>query len=43
MINRILKLGNSYNDSTFLWGARQVGKTTLIRNVYFLKNYGNTK
>jgi len=34
MINRILNLENSYNDSTFVWGARQVGKTTLIRNAY---------
>ena len=34
MINRILNLDNDYNDSTFVWGARQVGKTTLIRNAY---------
>jgi predicted AAA+ superfamily ATPase len=34
MINRILNLGNAYNDSTFVWGARQVGKTTLIRETY---------
>jgi len=34
MINRILNLDNEYNDSTFVWGARQVGKTTLIRETY---------
>jgi len=34
MINRILNLDNSHNDSTFVWGARQVGKTTLIRETY---------
>jgi len=34
MINRILNLNNAYNDSTFVWGARQVGKTTLIRETY---------
>jgi predicted AAA+ superfamily ATPase len=34
MINRILNLENKYNDSTFLWGARQVGKTTLIKETY---------
>jgi len=34
MINRILNLENEYNDSTFVWGARQVGKTTLIRKTY---------
>ena len=33
-INRILNLDNTYNDSTFVWGARQVGKTTLIRATY---------
>ena len=32
MIDRLLKLNNVHNDSIFLWGARQVGKTTLIRN-----------
>ena len=31
MIHRILNLDNPHNDSTFVWGARQVGKTTLIR------------
>ncbi|MCL2167885.1 MAG: DUF4143 domain-containing protein [Lentimicrobiaceae bacterium] len=34
MINRILNLTNPYNDSIFVWGARQVGKTTLIKNTY---------
>ena len=34
MINRILNLDNVHNDSVFVWGARQVGKTTLIRNTY---------
>jgi predicted AAA+ superfamily ATPase len=31
MIKRILNLDNADNDSAFVWGARQVGKTTLIR------------
>ena len=34
MLNRIVNLNNEYNDSTFLWGARQVGKTTLIQQTY---------
>ena len=34
MINRILNLDNENNDSIFVWGARQVGKTTLIRETY---------
>jgi len=34
MINRILNLDNADNDSVFLWGARQVGKTTLIKEAY---------
>ena len=34
MINRILNLDNEQNDSTFVWGAHQVGKTTLIRQKY---------
>ena len=34
MINRILNLDNVYDDSTFVWGARQVGKTTMIRNSF---------
>ena len=34
MIKRILNLDNAYSDSTFVWGARQVGKTTLIKETY---------
>jgi predicted AAA+ superfamily ATPase len=34
MINRILNLENEPDDSTFLWGARQVGKTTLLKKTY---------
>jgi predicted AAA+ superfamily ATPase len=34
MITRILNLHNADNDSIFLWGARQVGKTTLIKETY---------
>jgi len=34
MIRRILNLDNEHNDSIFVWGARQVGKTTLIKEVY---------
>ncbi|MCL2041360.1 MAG: DUF4143 domain-containing protein [Bacteroidales bacterium] len=34
MIKRILDLDNADNDSVFVWGARQVGKTTLIRETY---------
>jgi len=34
MIKRILNLDNSNNDSTFVWGARQVGKTTLLKETY---------
>ena len=30
MYKRLLNLDNEYNDSVFLWGARQVGKTTLL-------------
>ena len=34
MYKRILNLNNEYNDSVFLWGARQVGKTTLLSEIY---------
>ena len=34
MYSRILKLDNENNDSLFLWGARQVGKTTLLETLY---------
>ena len=30
MYKRIIKIDNTYNDSVFLWGARQVGKTTWL-------------
>ena len=34
MYIRKLLLENENNDSVFLWGARQVGKTTLLENQY---------
>ncbi len=34
MYVRKLQLENENNDSVFLWGARQVGKTTLLENQY---------
>jgi len=34
MYCRILSLDNENNDSVFLWGARQVGKTTLLEQSY---------
>ena len=34
MIKRILNLNSAYNDSIFVWGVRQTGKTTLIKNTY---------
>ena len=34
MYNRIINLNNEYNDSVFLWGARQVGKTTWLNAQY---------
>ena len=34
MLNRILSLETDYNDSIFLWGARQVGKTTLLDELF---------
>lgn len=34
MFVRKLQLENENNDSVFLWGARQVGKTTLLENTY---------
>ena len=30
MYKRLISLDNQYNDSVFLWGARQVGKTTWL-------------
>lgn len=34
MYIRKLELDNENNDSVFLWGARQVGKTTLLENQF---------
>jgi len=34
MFKRVLNLDNQHNDSIFVWGVRQVGKTTLIRETY---------
>ncbi|MCL2246914.1 MAG: AAA family ATPase [Lentimicrobiaceae bacterium] len=34
MITRILNLEDINNDSIFIWGARQVGKTTLLKKKY---------
>lgn len=34
MLNRILDFSDSPNDSCFLWGARQTGKSTLLKMLY---------
>lgn len=34
MYNRIINIDNEYRDSAFLWGARQVGKTTWLQVRY---------
>ena len=34
MYNRIINIDNEYRDSAFLWGARQVGKTTWLQARY---------
>jgi len=34
MYKRVLSIENEYNDSAFLWGARQVGKTTWLTSQY---------
>ena len=34
MYKRILSLEDENNDSVFLWGARQVGKTTLLEQLF---------
>lgn len=34
MYNRILKLEETLEDSVFLWGARQVGKSTLLETLF---------
>ena len=31
---RIQKVADAQEDSVFLWGARQVGKSTLIKKLY---------
>jgi len=39
MIYRILKLQNSVQDSVFLWGARQTGKSTLLKFLFPSSEY----
>ena len=39
MYIRKLDLENEHNDSVFLWGARQVGKTTLLQMRYSEAKY----
>lgn len=34
MYNRIINIDNEYRDSAFLWGARQVGKSTWLQARY---------
>lgn len=34
MLNRVLKLTEIAEDSIFLWGARQTGKSTLLRELF---------
>jgi len=34
MYERVLKLEETLNDSIFLWGARQVGKSTLLETLF---------
>ena len=34
MIERFLKISDAKDDSVFLWGARQTGKTTLLLNLF---------
>lgn len=34
MYQRIINLDSEYNDSAFLWGARQVGKTTWLNSEF---------
>ena len=31
---RVQKIVDAQEDSVFLWGARQVGKSTLVKSVY---------
>ena len=39
MYKRILKLEETQDDSTFLWGARQVGKSTLLETLFPTARY----
>ena len=39
MYKRILKLEETQDDSTFLWGARQVGKSTLLETLFPAARY----
>lgn len=39
MYLRKLSLDDGNNDSIFLWGARQVGKTTLLEQLYPTARY----
>ena len=32
--SRLLSLGGAFDDSLFLWGARQVGKSTLVKKLF---------
>ena len=34
MLERILKLEEIRDDSVFLWGARQTGKSTLLKMLF---------
>jgi uncharacterized protein len=41
MYSRLLSLEDPNNDCLFLWGARQVGKTTLLEQIYPEARYYN--
>ena len=34
MYKRIIEISSEYNDSAFLWGARQVGKSTWLQATF---------
>lgn len=34
MYNRICKISNNIEESIFLFGARQTGKSTILRNLF---------
>lgn len=34
LLNRVLSIPELHDDSVFLWGARQTGKSTLLKSVY---------